>query len=116
MKDTCIFNGKHLNEVHKINKKYNCNSKRAVYLIECDICGEQYIGSTKIKFRSRTNNYKSTQRKFVNKEAVSKQALKQKRFHKHYCSDKYNGIEDWITVFYAIIFIGAVMFMKTLLF
>ena len=49
----------------------------AVYVIECEICGEHYTGSTKIKFRSRANNYKSTQRKFVNKGAVPKQALKQ---------------------------------------
>ena len=27
MKDTCTFKSKHLNEVYKINKKYNCNSK-----------------------------------------------------------------------------------------
>ena len=68
----------------------------AVYLIECEICGEQYTCSTKTKFRSRANNYKSTKRKFLNKEAVPKQALKQKRFHEHYCSDRHNGIEDWV--------------------
>ena len=96
MKDTCTFKSKHLNEVHKINKKYNCNSKMAVYLIECEICGEQYTGSTKTKFRSRANNYRSMQRKFVNKEAVPKQSLKQKRFHEHYCSDRHNGIPDWV--------------------
>ena len=96
MKDTCTFKGKHLNEVHKINKKYNCNPKMAVYLIECEICGEQYTGSTKTKFRSRSNNYKSMQRKFVNKQAVPKQALKQKRFHEHYCSDRHNGIQNWV--------------------
>ena len=67
----------------------------AVYFIECEICGEQYTGSTKTKFRSRANNYKSTQRKFVNKEAVPKQALKQKRFHEHYCSERHHGIQDW---------------------
>ena len=33
----------------------------------------------------------------MNKEAVPKQALKQKRFHEHYCSDRHNGIEDWVT-------------------
>ena len=32
----------------------------------------------------------------MNKEAVPKQALKQKRFHEHYCSDGHNGIEDWV--------------------
>ena len=66
-------------------------------MVECEICGEQYPGSTKRKFRSRANNYKkSTQRKFVNKEAVPKQTLKQKRFHEHYCSDRHNGIEAWV--------------------
>ena len=60
MKDACTFKSKHLGEVHKINKKYNCNSKMAVYLIECHICGQQYTGSTKTKFRSSTqkNNIK----------------------------------------------------------
>ena len=37
MKDTCTFKSKHLNEVHKINKKYNCNSKTAVHLTECEM-------------------------------------------------------------------------------
>ena len=60
MKDTCTFKSKHLNEVNKIIKKYNCNSKTAVYLIECEICGEQDTGSTKTKFRSSANNYKNT--------------------------------------------------------
>ena len=56
MKDTCIFKSKHLNEVHQTNKRYNCNSKMTVYLIECEICGDQYTGSAKTKFRSRANN------------------------------------------------------------
>ena len=58
MKGTCTFKSKHLNKVHKINKEYNCNSKMAVNLIECEICGEQYTGSTETKFRSRENNSK----------------------------------------------------------
>ena len=92
MKDKCTFKSKNLDEINKINKKYNCNSTMTVYLIECKIFGEQYTGSTKTKFRSRVNNYKSTHRKFMNKEAVPKQALKQKR----YCSDRHNSIEDWV--------------------
>ena len=47
MKNTCTFKSKHFNEVYKINNDYNCNSKMAVYLIECRVCGEQYTGSTK---------------------------------------------------------------------
>ena len=51
------------------------------------LVSNMYTGSTKTKFRSRANNYKRTHRKFVNKEAVPKQALKQKRFREceHYC-------------------------------
>ena len=41
IKYTCNFKTKHLYEIHKINKKYNCNSEMAIYLIECKICGEQ---------------------------------------------------------------------------
>ena len=37
IKDTCTFKCKHLDEIHKTNKKYNCNSKMVVYLIECQI-------------------------------------------------------------------------------
>ena len=96
IKDRRTFKSKHLDEIHKINKNNSCNSKMAFYLTECKICREQYTGSTKTKFRSRANNYKSTQRIFMNKEAVPKQALKQKRFHEHYCSDEHNGIEDWV--------------------
>ena len=56
MKETCTFKSKYLNRVHKINKKYNCNSKMAVYLIQYEICCEQYTGSIKTKFRSRANS------------------------------------------------------------
>ena len=38
----------------------------------------------------------TTLRSFMNKNTVPKQALKQKRFHEHYCSDRHNGIEDWV--------------------
>ena len=62
MKGTCAFKSKHLN------------------LIECQMCVDQYTGSTKTKFRSRANNYKSTQAKFSHREAVPKQTLKQKVF------------------------------------
>ena len=68
----------------------------ATYLIECEICSEQHTGSTKTKFKFRVNNYKCTQRKFVNRDSFPKQALEQKRFHKHYCSDRHIGIEDWV--------------------
>ena len=33
----------------------------------------------------------------MNKEAVPEQALKKNFFHQHYCSDRLNGIEGWVT-------------------
>ena len=60
------------------------------------------MGSTKTKFRYRINNYKSTHRKFrkyyVEKDLViviKKSKLKQKLFHKHYCSEGHQCIENW---------------------
>ena len=58
----------------KSTKSTTVTQKWQFILIECQICGEQYNGSTKTKSRSRANNYKSTQRKFLNKEAVPRQA------------------------------------------
>ena len=67
MKETRIFKSEHVDETHKLNKKYNFNLKVvAVYLIECKVCGEQCTGSTKTKFRSGAINCKCTQRKFMN--------------------------------------------------
>ena len=47
--------------------------------------------------RYKANNYKSTHRKFKNKKQVAKETLKQKTFHKHFCADDQNGIQDWVT-------------------
>ena len=58
----------------KSTKSATVPEKWQFILIECQIYGEQYNGSTKTKSRSRENNYKSTQRKFLNKEAVPRQA------------------------------------------
>ena len=81
----------------------------AVYLIECEICGAPYTGSTRAKFKSGANSNNSTQTRFVNKEAVPKCTLKQNRFHEHYCSDRHNGIEHW-----TIILIGSADALKEL--
>ena len=44
------------------------------------------LGKITIKVRSES---------LWTKEVVPKQALKQKLFHEHYCSDRHNGIQDW---------------------
>ena len=56
MKNTSKFKSKYSNKVYQIKKKFNCNSKMVVYLIECRVYGKQYGGSTVTKFRARANN------------------------------------------------------------
>ena len=56
IKNTSNFKSKHSNEVYQIKKNFNCNSKMAVYLIECRVCGKQYNGITVTKFRARGSN------------------------------------------------------------
>ena len=95
MKNTSTSTSKHSNEVYQIKKKFNCNSKMVVYLIECRVCSKQYNGSTVAKFRAISNNYKSTHRNFRKKQILSNQARYQKRFHEHYLQNGHNGICDW---------------------
>ena len=37
----------------------HCNSKIVIYLMTCQACQKQYVGSTITKFRERLNNYKT---------------------------------------------------------
>ena len=94
MKKTLTFKKRNSDEIYHILKPLNCNSKNSVYLIECNQCWKQYTSSFKTKFRYRANNYKSTHHRFKNKKQVPKEALKQKLFQEHFCSDDHNGIQD----------------------
>ena len=31
---------------YRINYSFNCDSSNVVYLLECTVCGVQYVGST----------------------------------------------------------------------
>ena len=95
LKNTSTFEGKDSNEVYQIKRKINCNSKMLVYLIECSVCRKQYKSTTVIKFRPRTNNYKSTHCNFWKGQKLSNQARNQKCHYKHYLENDHNGICDW---------------------
>lgn len=43
----------------KMNGDYNCDTRNVVYLLECSICGMQYVGETETPFRYRFNNHKA---------------------------------------------------------
>ena len=53
------FKSKVTGKEYKINYWYNCDSSNVVYLLECNVCGVQYVGSTNTPFRLRFNNYKA---------------------------------------------------------
>ena len=52
-----------------------------------------YVGSTKTKFKYRINNYKYVEKDLA--VVIKKSELKQKLFHKYYCSEGHQGIENW---------------------
>ena len=103
--DTSYFNRRDTDETFNILKgPLDSNSNHVIYLFECKQCQYRfpYVGSTKTKFRSRINNYKSTHRKFRKKYVekdltvlIKKSELKQKLFHQYYCSEGHQGIEKW---------------------
>ena len=74
-------------ETFKINHHFNCNSKCLIYLFSCKVCGKQYVGLTKDKFRYRWNNYKKCQRK-----AQSGEDHMQKYLHDHFLREDHDGL------------------------
>ena len=92
---TKTFQNKDKSETFDIRKGIlNCGSNLVVYLIECESCSKQYVGSTITPFRSRFKNYKSGARK-VSKVYPKKCNVYQEQFHRHFNCEGHNGIEDW---------------------
>ena len=42
-----------------VRGNFNCDTANVVYLLECTICGQQYIGQTETPFRMRFDNHRS---------------------------------------------------------
>ena len=55
----------------KISSRYTCDSSGVVYLLDCKVCGKQYVGSTFTSFRVRFNNYKSASRRYSKGEVAT---------------------------------------------
>ena len=117
MKETGEFSS-HVNKENFTIEKglLNCNSELVVYLISCKVCGIQNVGSTKTKFRTRINNYKSVHRKVrtksfgeqsqnraratsrnnnTNLQTKKETKYCQEKFHQHFCEVGHKGITDW---------------------
>ena len=52
------------NKEYRTNFSLNFDSSDLAYMLECGVCGLQYVGSTCTPFRVRCNNYKSCTRRF----------------------------------------------------
>ena len=63
--ETETFAGTSTKQTYKINHEFNCNGSSLIYLLTCKICLKQYVGQTVHIFRSRWNNYKSNDRKYL---------------------------------------------------
>ena len=74
--------------------RMNCNSSNVVYLVQCETCGIQYVGSMSTKFCLRFNNYRSCFSKHNSKDVVP-----QFSFHAHFNQEGHNGINDWLFTF-----------------
>ena len=55
---SCVTSTSNGRTFHCRNQGTNCNTKWAVYVIMCDVCGMQYVGQTN-NIRSRMNGHKS---------------------------------------------------------
>ena len=64
-----------------------------VYLLECDLCGFQYLGSISTPFRYRFNNYKACYRKFSSGSSVPQMDL-----FRHFSEEKHHGFLEDIRV------------------
>ena len=62
---SCVTSNSNGRTFHCRNQGTNCNTKWAVYVIMCDVCGLQYVGQTN-NIRLRMNGHKSDYRKFLN--------------------------------------------------
>ena len=86
----------------------HCNSDHVVYLMTCQTCEKQYVGSTTTAFRERLNNYKSQFRGYYKAKKkgsqieINKKNIRQGKLFEHFISHGVKGFdsgkkkeEDW---------------------
>ena len=89
LSSTDTFKSTNTGEEFKINHEFNCNSKNVIYLFSCKVCGIQYVGQTRDRFRLRWNNYKSEARRMKLGGQVQ-----QKELHNHFLMEDHNDFEE----------------------
>ena len=86
------FKGSHEDRTYSINYHLDCNSSNVVYLITCQQCSLQYVGSTVTKFRLRFNNHKSRIRRHGRMGPAERE--RDDVLYQHFWSEGHNGLSD----------------------
>ena len=86
------FKGSHEDRTYSINYHLDCNSSNVVYLITCQKCSLQYVGSTVTKFRLRFNNHKSRIRRHGRMGPAERE--RDDVLYQHFWSEGHNGLSD----------------------
>ena len=90
---TDSFTSTSTNKTYKINHLLNCSEKCLVYLLTCPVCLKQYVGQTVDEFRNRWNNYKSNDRKYLNRPLCF-----QEHIFEHFNGDGHSGFSEKISI------------------
>ena len=77
---------------YTINHSLDSNSRNAVYLISCKVCGFQYVSSTTTKFTLRFNNHKSHLRAHFKMSAANRES--NDLVYKHFYGHGHHGLQD----------------------
>ena len=77
---------------YSINYNLNCNSSNVVYLIRCEKCSLQYVGSTVTKFRLPCNNHKTQIRRHERLGPAENE--RDNVLYQHFWSEGQNGLSD----------------------
>ena len=91
--ETKTFTSTSTNQTYKINHEFNCNKSSLIYLLTCKICRKQYVGQTVDIFRSRWNNYKSNDKKYL----VGDPCM-QEHIFEHFNSEGHTGFLENVSV------------------
>ena len=79
-------------KTYTIDYELNCNSNNVIYLLNCKVCGIQYVGSTSTKFRLRFNNHKGRIR--AHSRLLVNEKLRDDLIYQHFNSPGHNGLDD----------------------
>ena len=76
----------------QINHGFDCDSCGVIYLITCEKCGKQYVGSTITSFRMRVNNHRSS----LNRYGKGQKGICREHLNAHFWKDGHGGLNDVI--------------------